>query len=132
MSSIVLRSRPAAATTASPGRGKAQPRITALSCSIRTGTISRPARADFSRAREHSLQALEICVTGCDIGTIGRKPHVTQHFERAQQHRQWRSAGGDALETRRAEPRRRGFNEALHEVVVVLAGNSSVQIAELE
>ena len=68
-------------------------------------------------------------MTRRDVGTIRRQPHVTQHFERAQQHGQRRPAGGDTLEVRLAKPRRRRFDEALHEMVVVLTGISSKQLA---
>jgi hypothetical protein len=68
-------------------------------------------------------------MTRRDVGTLGRQPHVTQHFESAQKYGQRRTAGGNTFEVRLAKPRRWRFDEALHELVVVLAGISSKQLA---
>ena len=55
-----------------------------------------------------------------DVAPVGREPHVAQHFERAQQNRQRRPAGGDPLQVVLVEAGSRSLDEALDESIVVL------------
>src|ERR1700678_2548605 len=60
------------------------------------------------------------------------EPQVAQHFERTQQHRQRRTARGDALQALIIQRGGGARNETLHESVVMLSRVTSNQVAHLE
>src|SRR5687768_14189631 len=85
-----------------------------------------------SMRRHESPQPLEVRMPRRDVRPLRRDAQVAQHLERTHEHRQRRTAGGEAFEVRGPKARRRILDETLHELIVMLRGDAPVQIAELE
>src|SRR5450631_655812 len=79
-----------------------------------------------------ALQRLDIAIAAWNIVALGCHAQVTQPFQRAKQDLKRRPAGGDVRKARDRQRLRRHFDEALHELVVVLQRRLAVCLAHFE
>src|SRR5258706_15160051 len=101
-----------------PVRRFKRPSLVSGAVTLSSSTTTRRAADERAIVTDDTAKLAEIVMPRADVAAIGGEPQVTQHFERAQQHRQRGSAGGDPFHRLRLELGRGCLHEPPHHTLV--------------